>query len=109
VLGRAINVDILTPGRSYEELAAIGEPLGLYWGGNFPGFRDEGHFEFHGDYHTTDFCRGEDNYDCDAAWSRSNAVDIPFPGRVETWQKVLVFGLAFAAGLAVTEIVRRTF
>lgn len=45
VLGRAVDVT-MTQG-SYAELGALAKSMGWKWGGDFPGFPDVGHVEYH--------------------------------------------------------------
>jgi hypothetical protein len=45
VAGRAIDVDMLTG--TFHQLGALAKSMGWKWGGDFPGFPDWGHFEWH--------------------------------------------------------------
>jgi len=51
LIGQAFDVDVHGYGRDqipiwwFEQLGALGEYLGLRWGGRWTGFRDYGHFE----------------------------------------------------------------
>jgi len=53
VLGRALDLDPvdasgrLQPGSAYAWAGSIWKALGGKWGGDFPGFPDIGHFEYH--------------------------------------------------------------
>jgi hypothetical protein len=53
VLGRAVDVDPvdsagrMQPESAYRTAGQIWEAIGGKWGGNFPGFPDIGHFEWH--------------------------------------------------------------
>ena len=54
VMGRAVDADPIVPSTGnqtgtgpYAVAGAIWEQLGGKWGGNFPGFADIGHFEWH--------------------------------------------------------------
>lgn len=53
VVGRAADVDPVTPAgvgqpaTSYASAGALWESMGGVWGGNFSGFADIGHFEWH--------------------------------------------------------------
>jgi peptidoglycan L-alanyl-D-glutamate endopeptidase CwlK len=53
VLGRAADVDVIDrngvmqPASTYAVAGQLWEALGGKWGGNFPGFPDIGHFEYH--------------------------------------------------------------
>lgn len=53
VLGRALDVDPIDaagnmqPESAYAQAGALWVKLGGTWGGNFPGFPDIGHFEYH--------------------------------------------------------------
>lgn len=55
VQGRAIDILGLTE-EQYEELGAWWVNKGGKWGGNFPGFRDIGHFEYHPGMRIEDVC-----------------------------------------------------
>lgn len=53
VLGRAVDVDVIDgsgamqPENAYRIAGQLWEGLSGKWGGNFPGFPDIGHFEYH--------------------------------------------------------------
>jgi hypothetical protein len=55
VLGRAVDFDVMDPSTGkptksdapYEVLGSVAKGLGGKWGGDFPGFRDIGHVEYH--------------------------------------------------------------
>jgi len=54
VTGRAIDVT-MTQG-SYDALGALAKSMGWKWGGDFPGFYDGGHIEWHPGLTTADVC-----------------------------------------------------
>jgi len=54
VTGRAIDVT-MTQG-TYEQLGALAKSMGWKWGGDFPGFPDVGHVEWHPGMTTADVC-----------------------------------------------------
>lgn len=56
----------------YATLGAFWKQLGGYWGGDFPGLKDLGHFEYHPGVHIEEVC-------IDPA----NCVTAPYPGSSE--------------------------
>lgn len=62
VAGRAVDVQFPrgTP-EQYAQLGAIAKNLGGKWGGDFPGFPDVGHIEFHPGLRIEDVCPNPDN------------------------------------------------
>lgn len=68
VWGRAADLLVvnddgsIAPGSDsrYDTLGSIAKSVGLGWGGNFPGFRDAGHFEYRGGHSITEVCPDPD-------------------------------------------------
>lgn len=81
VLGRAIDFRLAAPRNKdadYRAVGAIGKSLGFKWGGDFAGFYDPVHLEWHGSVPIEDVCTSPT--DCDAAVARSFALNIGWPG-----------------------------
>lgn len=81
VLGRAIDFLIQSPSKTeadYRKLGELGKSLGFKWGGDFPGFPDLVHLEWHGTVPIEDVCPNPD--DCTGAVQRSMALNIPVGG-----------------------------
>ena len=47
VSGRAVDIDITSGPKDYAALGDFWKSLGGKWGGDFPGFPDTGHYEWH--------------------------------------------------------------
>jgi hypothetical protein len=74
VLGRAFDVgfhNIKAALSDYRAVGELGKSLGLIWGGDFKGFFDGPHFEWHPGVRIQDFCPNPD--DCKAAVAKSFA------------------------------------
>lgn len=63
VAGRAVDVTLgaSAPASEYAKIGAIGKELGGKWGGDFPGFPDLGHLEYHPGLRIEDVCPNPDN------------------------------------------------
>lgn len=76
VLGRAFDVMIVEPRNpsiaDWKRLGEVGKSIGLLWGGDFKGFFDGPHFEWHPGKTIADFCKNparcEEAYEASMAW-----------------------------------------
>ena len=60
VWGQAFDVTVVGPSTGYARAGQIGKSLGLRWGGDFPGFPDAPHFEYHPGYTIEQACPDPD-------------------------------------------------
>jgi peptidoglycan L-alanyl-D-glutamate endopeptidase CwlK len=79
VMGRAIDfefADRKNPSKreDYEFIGDLAKSLGWKWGGDFPGFPDMVHVEYHPGKSIADFCPDPDN--CSSAYDTSVSMDL---------------------------------
>ncbi|MCC6596891.1 MAG: M15 family metallopeptidase [Rhodanobacteraceae bacterium] len=115
VLGRAFDVAITSPKHAtaadWQRVGEIGRALGLRWGGDFKGFPDMPHFEYHPGQTIEQACPDPD--DCEAVFERtwggssngSDDNDEESEQPTATWKKAAAvgvgLGLVAAIGFAV--------
>jgi len=114
VLGRAIDVVLYRDGKkiptndAYIQMGDLAKGLGWKWGGDFPGFPDMVHVEWHPGQTTEEAC--PDPADCEAIQAAALAFDYGEEeeggvGDVIPW--VLTAGILVAAGGGVWWVMRR--
>lgn len=73
VLGRAFDITIASPKNAtaadWQRIGALGESIGLKWGGHFKSFVDLPHFEYHPGQTMEQACPDPD--DCEGAIERA--------------------------------------
>jgi len=113
VLGRAIDFGFTDRKGTQQEYARIGElakSLGFKWGGDFKGFPDLGHVEFHPGVTIEQLCPDPD--DCEAALQRSRELDLrtdqerPEQGSSSDVSPLVGVALGLGVGLGILGLVR---
>jgi hypothetical protein len=79
VMGRALDfvfTDRKNPAKvdDYRVIGELAKSIGMKWGGDFPGFPDMVHVEYHPGHGIGDFC--PDPNQCQAALEKSRSVDL---------------------------------
>lgn len=100
VLGRAIDFLIQSPSKTeadYRKLGELGKSMGFKWGGDFPGFPDLVHLEWHKGVAIEDVCT--EPTQCDAAVQRSMALNIPVAGGGGGAGSLLALTVGIVAGV----------